>query len=94
MKPSALPGALRRRAGACLHAFTHPGARVAAVLCLLAALLCLCMILPLSACGESRMTQRQVSAMNTIMTLTAYGKKAEIGLNAAEGVMTLAQGTD
>ena len=39
MKPSALPGALRRRAGACLHAFTHPGARAAAVLCLLSALL-------------------------------------------------------
>jgi hypothetical protein len=39
LKPSALPGALRRRAGACLNAFTHPGARAAAVLCLLAALL-------------------------------------------------------
>ena len=54
---------------------------------ILAALLCLCMLLPLTACGESKMTQRQVSAMNTIMTLTAYGKKAEIGLNAAEGVI-------
>ena len=54
---------------------------------LIAVLLCLCMLLPLCACGESRETKRQISAMNTIMTLTAYGKKAEAGLNAAEGVI-------
>ena len=54
---------------------------------LLAALLCVCMLLPLSACGESKMQQRQVQAMNTMMTLTAYGKKAEAGLAAAEGVI-------
>ncbi len=53
----------------------------------LAVLLCLCMALPLCACGEARMTQRQVPAMNTVMTLTAYGKKADAGLNAAEGVI-------
>ena len=54
---------------------------------LAALLLCLCMLFPLSACGESRETKRQVSAMNTIMTLSAYGRKAEAGLNAAEGVI-------
>ena len=54
---------------------------------LLALLLCLCMLPALTACGESRETKRQVSAMNSVMTLTAYGKKAEVGLNAAEGVI-------
>ncbi len=54
---------------------------------ILALLLCLCMLLPLSACGEAKMQQRQLTAMNTMMTLTAYGKKAEAGLRAAEGVI-------
>ena len=54
------------------------------ILCLA---LCLGMLLPLSACGESRMVQSQIFAMNTSMTLTAYGKKAEAGLAAAEGVI-------
>ena len=49
--------------------------------------LCICMVLPLSACGESKMTQRQVFAMDTVMTLTAYGNKADIGLNAAQSVI-------
>ena len=54
------------------------------ILCLI---LCLAMLLPLSACGESRMVQSQIFAMNTAMTLTAYGKSAENGLRAAEGVI-------
>ncbi len=33
------------------------------------------------------MVQSQIFAMNTSMTLTAYGKKAESGLRAAEGVI-------
>ena len=53
----------------------------------LALLLCLIMALPLAACGETRMSQRQVFAMDTVMTLTAYGKKAEYGLNAAQSVI-------
>ena len=53
----------------------------------LALLLCLIMVLPLAACGETRMSQRQVFAMDTVMTLTAYGKKAEYGLNAAQSVI-------
>ncbi len=40
-----------------------------------AVLLCLCMLLPLSACGETKMYQKQVFAMDTVMTLTAYGSK-------------------
>ena len=40
-------------------------------------LLCASMLLGLCACGETRMSQRQVFAMDTVMTLTAYGKNAE-----------------
>ena len=54
------------------------------IICLL---LCLCMVLPLAACGETKVTQRQVFAMDTVMTLTAYGNRAEIGLNAAQSVI-------
>ena len=52
-----------------------------------ALLLCLLMILPLAACGETRKTQREIYSMDTIMTLTAYGNDAEKGLNAAESVI-------
>ena len=54
---------------------------------LTAVLLCLALSLPLAACGETKMTQTQVFAMDTIMTLTAYGKNAEAGLKSAEGVI-------
>lgn len=54
---------------------------------LTALLLCLAMPLALAGCGESRMEQKEVFAMDTVMTLTAYGKKAEAGLRAAEGVI-------
>ncbi len=50
-------------------------------------LLCLCLLLSLAACGETRMLQRQVFAMDTVMTLTAYGKRAEYALNAAQSVI-------
>ena len=49
--------------------------------------LCLCMILPLAGCGETKMSQRTVFAMDTVMTLTAYGNNAERGLTAAQGVI-------
>lgn len=42
------------------------------------------MIIPLAACGETKQLQRQVYSMDTIMTITAYGKNAEKGLDAAE----------
>ncbi|MDD6089984.1 MAG: FAD:protein FMN transferase [Clostridiales bacterium] len=57
------------------------GRRIAAVM------LCLCMLLPLTGCGESKMSQRQVFAMDTVMTLTAYGNRAEAGLDAAQSVI-------
>ena len=53
-------------------------------LCLL---LCALMTVPLAACGETRQTQRAVFAMDTAMTLTAYGKMADRGLDAAESVI-------
>lgn len=54
---------------------------------LLCLFLCLAFLLPLCGCGESRMEQKQVYAMDTIMTMTAYGKQAEAGLAAAESVI-------
>jgi thiamine biosynthesis lipoprotein len=54
---------------------------------LTALILCLLVVLPLAACGENRREQREIYAMDTIMTLTAYGKNAEAGLNAAESVI-------
>ena len=54
---------------------------------LLSLCLCLVLLLPLAGCGETKMAQRQVFAMDTIMTLTAYGRNAERGLTAAQGVI-------
>ena len=45
------------------------------------------MLIPLSGCGESRQEQSQFVSMNSPVTLTAYGRKAEAGLSAAEGVI-------
>ena len=52
-----------------------------------ALLLCLCMALSLPACGENRKVSREIYAMDTVMTLTAYGDNAEAGLDAAESVI-------
>ncbi len=52
------------------------------------ALLCAAMLLPLSGCGESRMSQSQIFSMDTIMTLTAYGRNREAGLAAAQEVIS------
>jgi len=54
---------------------------------LICLLLCLCTCLYLVGCGEGKMAQSQVFAMDTVMTLTAYGKNREAGLRAAEGVI-------
>lgn len=61
--------------------FSERGRRAAALL------LCVCLALSLAACGENRKEQREIFAMDTIMTLTAYGSHAEDGLNAAESVI-------
>lgn len=45
------------------------------------------MLLPLCACDGDEPVQQQVFAMDTIMTLTAYGDNAEAGLDNAAGVI-------
>lgn len=53
----------------------------------LALLLCLAMALSLTACGENRKVTQELYSMDTVMTLTAYGDKAEQGLTAASSVI-------
>ena len=59
----------------------HPVFRLCALILALLALL------SLAACGESTEYHREVYAMDTVMTLTAYGPRAEAGLVAGEGVI-------
>lgn len=54
---------------------------------LCALILCLSMALPLSACGEAKMAQKQVFVMDTVMTITSYGKQRDAGIVAAESVL-------
>ena len=53
----------------------------------LCALLCLALMLPLAACGETKEGRSVLFAMDTTMTLVAYGKNREAGLAAAESVI-------
>ena len=53
----------------------------------LCALVCLLLIVSLSGCGETTVSQSELYAMDTVMWLTAYGRKGEAGLNAAESVI-------
>lgn len=55
---------------------------------LITLLLCTAMLLPLCACGVTEPIYKQLFAMDTVMTLTAYGKNASAGLDAAAGVIT------
>ena len=54
---------------------------------LICIVLCMCMVIPLSACGEGKAYQKQVFAMDTVMTLTAYGKNGSRGINAADSII-------
>lgn len=54
---------------------------------ILCALLCLLVILPLAACGETKESRSVLFAMDTTMTLVAYGKNRDAGLAAAESVI-------
>ena len=54
---------------------------------LLCAVLGLAMMLALAACGGTQMEQKQIFAMDTIMTLTAYGRKASAGIDAATSTL-------
>ena len=44
---------------------------------ILCALLCAAMMLPLAACGETKESRSVLFAMDTTMTLVAYGKTAK-----------------
>ena len=50
-------------------------------------ILCLAMLLPLTACGEGKKSQSEIFAMDTQMTLIAYGKNRDDGLSAAESII-------
>lgn len=54
---------------------------------LLALLLCACMALGLSACGDAEPVEQQIFSMDTLMDLKAYGKNAEAGLDDAVAVI-------
>ena len=54
---------------------------------ILCALLCAAMMLPLAACGETKESRSVLFAMDTTMTLVAYGKYRDSGLAAAESVI-------
>lgn len=49
--------------------------------------LCVFMVLPLCACTNDEPVQKQLFAMDTIMNITAYGKNASDGIDAAVGVI-------
>jgi thiamine biosynthesis lipoprotein len=52
---------------------------------LMSLLLCAAMLLPLFGCvKKDEAFKKQIFAMDTVMTLTAYGKKGEAGLQAAQ----------
>lgn len=50
--------------------------------------LCFAMLVPLCACSGSEPVQKQLFAMDTVMTLTAYGTNAKSGIDSATGVIT------
>ena len=50
-------------------------------------LLCIAALAGLTGCGEAKPFQRQIDAMDTVITLTAYGKSGENGLDAAESII-------
>lgn len=52
-----------------------------------AAVAAVLMMLGLSGCSESEPVQAQIFAMDTVMTITAYGSNADNGIAAAKGVI-------
>lgn len=50
-------------------------------------LLVFSMLFTLSACSDNEQHQGQIFAMNTFMTVTAYGKNGAVGVSVAEGVI-------
>lgn len=58
-----------------------------AVTRIVCALLCVLLTLPLAGCGETRESKASIFAMDTTMTLVAYGKNRDSGIAAAESVI-------
>ena len=54
---------------------------------LVALALCVCLLLPLGGCAGDEPVQKQIFAMDTVMNITAYGKDAKAGIDAAVGVI-------
>lgn len=54
---------------------------------IIAAILCVLMALPLAGCGETVENKSTVFAMDTSMTLIAYGNNGQKGLRAAESII-------
>ena len=54
------------------------------ILCIL---MCLVIAFSFSACGETKENQKQVKAMKTLFTITAYGKDTSDALNSAEATV-------
>ena len=54
---------------------------------LVAVVLALSVLVGLSGCGEARMSQQMIYAMDTEMTLTAYGKNRDVGISQAVNVI-------
>lgn len=50
-------------------------------------LVCVCLVLPLAACGERDLVEKQIFSMDTVMSLKAYGAKAEAGLTDAVAII-------
>ena len=58
-----------------------------AIINILSVLLCITMLLPLAACTSDEPVQTQLFAMDTMMSLTAYGKNAQAGIDSATGII-------
>ncbi len=52
-----------------------------------AAALCAALLVTLAACGSPKLVEKQIFSMDTVMTLKAYGSKAEEGLSSAIGMI-------
>ena len=53
-----------------------------------ALVMALAMAFTLTGCGEDERHDSQMTAMDTVMSLTAYGSEGEAGLSAASSVIT------
>lgn len=52
-------------------------------------LLCVCLLIPLAGCSDNELHEKQIFSMNTQMTLKAYGKHGEEGIDAAISMINM-----